>query len=133
MSARVLIATTQNWPFAAQLAGAFAGAGAAVEALSPPGSMLALSRHPQRKHAYRALAPLSSLCDATAQNRFDMILPCDDQAADLVLRATGGVVIGRHTFLAGAREGGRARGGNPWRWTMTMRWMMRWPASACRW
>jgi hypothetical protein len=106
MSARVLLATTQGWPFPAQLAGAFAAAGARVEALCPPGSLLTLSRHPQKFHAYRALTPLASLCEAMRAAPFDMILPCDDQAADLIARATGLSVAGRDEFLTRARAAG---------------------------
>lgn len=106
MTARVLLATTQAWPFAAQLAGAFAAAGATVETLCPPRSMLALSRHPVRFHAYRALAPLASLCEATRAGRFDLIVPCDDLAAGLIARATGSQMVGRDEFLTRAGAAG---------------------------
>jgi len=106
MTARVLLVTGQDWPFPAQLAGAFAGAGAAVEALCPRGGMLALSRHPRRFHAWRALAPLAALRQATQGTRFDLIVPCDDQAADLVSRAAGHTPVTRAEFLARAAEAG---------------------------
>jgi hypothetical protein len=106
MSARILLATTQHWPFPAQLAGAFAEAGAQVEALCPRGSMLALSRHPRRFHPYRPLAPLASLCEAIRAARFDLIVPCDDQVAELVARATGTHAAGRGEFLARAASAG---------------------------
>jgi hypothetical protein len=106
MTARILLATTQIWPFPAQLAGAFAAAGATVEALCPPDGMLALSRHPARFHSYRALAPLASLCEAMRAGRFDLVMPCDDQAGDLIAHATGARVIGRDEFLTRAAHAG---------------------------
>ena len=107
MSASILLfATTLDWLFPAQLAGAFTDVGARVEALAPPRSLLTLSRHPLRRHRYRALAAMDSLSRAIAQTRPDMIVPCDDQAADLVAKARGIPAIGRLAFLEAAAKAG---------------------------
>ena len=95
-----------TWPFPAQLAGAFAGAGAHVEALCPPRAVLARSRYVARLHRYNALAPMESLCQAIAAARPDMIIPCDDLAAEQVNRAYGNASIGRMDFLIRAAGAG---------------------------
>lgn len=95
-----------NWPFAAQLAGAFTAAGAQVEALAPAGSMLAHSRHPVRRHGYCALAPLASVRRALAGARPQLVIPCDDMMADLTARADGRTVPGRLEFLKRAQVAG---------------------------
>src|SRR3954462_14616444 len=106
MRATVLIATAMNWPFAAQLAGAFTAAGAQVEALAPTGSMLARSRHPVRRHAYSALAPMDSVRRAIAQVRPQLVIPCDDMMAELTARAHDTAVPGRLEFLERAKAAG---------------------------
>jgi hypothetical protein len=95
-----------TWPFPARLAGAFADAGARVEALCPPRAMLACSRYPARVHRYHALAPMDSLRRAVAAAQPDMIIPCDDLAAELVARVTGGSCLGRMDFLDRAAKAG---------------------------
>lgn len=106
MNARVLLATTQCWPFPAQLAGAFAGAGARVEALCPRTSILARSRHPARIHAWDAWMPIASLRGVLRGGRFGLIVPCDDLAAGMIARETGATVPGRAEFLVRARGAG---------------------------
>jgi hypothetical protein len=106
MSAGILLVTTMNWPFPAQLAAAFAGVGAQVQALCPPRAMLALSRHPVRMHRYRPLAMMESLSQAITAAQPDMIIPCDDQAGELVNRAYGKPNIGRMEFLTAAALAG---------------------------
>jgi hypothetical protein len=106
MRATVLIATAMNWPFAAQLAGAFTAAGAQVEALAPARSMLSRSRHPVRRHAYSALAPIDSVRRALAEARPHLVIPCDDMMAELTARAHGAAVPGRLEFLERAKAAG---------------------------
>ena len=106
MTAKVLIATTMDWPFPAQLAGAFAGAGARVEALAPTVSMLTRSRYPQRHHLYSSLGPLDCLSRAIATAQPDMVVPCDDLAARLVAEVDGKSLPGRIDFLRRAAEVG---------------------------
>lgn len=111
MPATVLLTTTMDWPFPAQLAGAFAGAGASVEALCPKGTMLARSRHPVRIHPHRALAPKSSLQKAIARAKPDLIVPCDDLAAEIVRTVRGGDdLANRHAFLLRAAGAGAPAG-----------------------
>src|SRR3954468_8299955 len=99
VTAKVLIATTMGWPFPAQLAGAFAGAGATVEVLAPPASMLTRSRYPQRHHLYSSLGPLDCLSRAIATAQPDLIVPCDDLAARLVAEVRRETLPGRIDFL----------------------------------
>jgi hypothetical protein len=106
VTAKVLIATTMGWPFPAQLAGAFVGAGAAVEALAPTGSMLARSRYPQNHHLYSSLGPMECLTQAIAAAQPDMIVPCDDLAARLVAEVEHKVLPGRLDFLRRAAQAG---------------------------
>jgi hypothetical protein len=106
MSARILLATTMTWPFPAQLAAAFAGAGARVEALCPPESVLTRSRHVAQSHRYQMLTPGQSLRRAIADARPDLIVPCDDLAAGLVSTARGETLPGRLEFLSRASAAG---------------------------
>ena len=111
MPATILLVTTMDWPFPAQLAGAFTAVGARVEALCSKGSMMSLSRHPQRFHPYQPLSPDGSLRRAITQSQPDFIIPCDDLAAEFVTRVAGGPDLSdRHDFLArAARVGAPAR------------------------
>lgn len=102
----ILLFTTMDWPFPAQLAGAFTGAGGRIEALCPPRAMLAASRHPVRHHRYHPAAAMDSLCQAIAAARPHITIPCDDQAAELVNRAYGAATIGRMEFLDTAAKAG---------------------------
>jgi hypothetical protein len=104
--ASILLVTTMTWPFPAQLAGAFAGAGARVEALCPPRAMLAKSRHVARLYRYNPVAAMESLCQAIAAAQPDMIIPCDDLAAELVNRTQDKAPIHRLGFLNRAAEAG---------------------------
>ncbi len=106
MPATILLATTMGWPFPAQLAGAFAGAGAQVQALAPASSMLALSRYPVRHHLYSSLAPMDCLAEAVAAAKPDLIVPCDDLAARLVAQRQGEPLPARLDFLSRAAEAG---------------------------
>lgn len=102
----VLLFTTMRWPFAAQLAGAFAALGARVEALCPAGSLLALSRHIGTRHSYDPLAPMKALARAETASRPVLIIPCDDPAAELLARFRGLPAVRRIAFLAAAAKAG---------------------------
>lgn len=107
MSAGILlVSTTLDWPFPAQLAGAFTDVGAYVEALRPPRALLARSRYPSRMHDYYPIAAMDSLTSAITAARPDMIIPCDDQAAELVNRNRGVPTMGRMEFLDAAQKCG---------------------------
>lgn len=108
MPATVLIVTAMSWPFPAQLASAFAGVGARVEALAPAGSMLSRSCYPERHHLYSSLAPADCLSEAIRTAKPDMIVPCDDLAARLVAQADGKPLPGRLEFLRRAAQAGAA-------------------------
>lgn len=95
-----------GWPFPAQLAGAFAGAGGQVQALAPASSMLARSRYPLRHHLYSSLAPMDCLTQAIAAAKPDLIVPCDDLAARLVAQVRGEPLPGRLDFLGRAAAAG---------------------------
>jgi hypothetical protein len=107
MSATVLLTTTMDWPFPAQLAGAFAGAGARVEALCPQDSALSVSRHPRRFYRHQTLSPDASLKNAIAQSQPDLVIPCDDLAAEIAQRVRGAADFSdRHEFLVRAAKAG---------------------------
>lgn len=107
MSAGILlVSTTLDWPFPAQLAAAFTDVGAYVEALRPPRGLLARSRYPSRMHDYYPIIAMDSLASAIAAARPDMIIPCDDQAAELVNRSRGASTMGRMEFLDAAAKAG---------------------------
>lgn len=111
MPATVLLAATMDWPFPAQLAGAFAGAGATVEALCPKDAMLAQSRHSSRVHRHHALAAEASLRRAIAAAKPNLIVPCDDLAAEILRAVRGGEdLANRHAFLLRAAKAGAPAG-----------------------
>lgn len=87
MSVNVLLATTVRWPSAGRLAGAFVAAGCLVDGLLPAEHPAARSRYFKRVHPYRPLGDLSSFLEATEQSRADLIVPLDDRATALLLRA----------------------------------------------
>ncbi|HEY4940798.1 MAG TPA: ATP-grasp domain-containing protein [Rhizomicrobium sp.] len=127
MGPRILLVTTMNWPSSARLAGAFAGVGAHVEALFPPGHVKGKSRFVHGRHHYSALFPQASLVSAIARAAPDLIVPCDDRAlallraqqaqaprsapAELIARSLGNTqsyrtLIARSDFIAAARAAG---------------------------
>ena len=85
MGPRVLLTTTMRWPSVARLASAFAGVGAAVEALLPRGHIAGKSRFVARTHAYDPLFPHGALARAIADAAPDLIVPCDDRALGQLL------------------------------------------------
>ena len=84
MGPRILLVTTVNWPSSARLAGAFAGVGAHVEALFPPGHVKGKSRFVQGRHFYSPYFPQASLTAALARSRPDLVVPCDDRALEML-------------------------------------------------
>jgi hypothetical protein len=80
MKSRILLTTSMDWPNAARLAGAFAQAGARVEALFPRHHPMRASRYLSGGHAYSPLTPLETLRRAIAASAPDLIVPCDDRA-----------------------------------------------------
>lgn len=111
MPATVLLTATMDWPFPAQLAGAFAGVGVTVEALCPKGAMLAQSRYPTRIHRHHALAAKASLRKAIATAKPDLIVPCDDLAAEILREMRGGEdLANRHAFLQRSAKAGAPAG-----------------------
>jgi hypothetical protein len=87
MAVKVLLATTVRWPSAARLAGAFAAAGCAVDALLPADHPARRSRYFSDVFGYRPFADLSSLRHAVARAQPDLIIALDDRATALLLRA----------------------------------------------
>lgn len=77
---KLLLVTTQHWPFPARLAIAFASLGWCVEAVCPRGHVLASTRAVHRVHAYSLLDPLRSLATALQASSPDFVMPCDDSA-----------------------------------------------------
>ena len=86
---RILLTTTVNRPFAARLAGAFAGLGCTVDAVFPARHVIAASRYLRRGFPYRPLSARASLARAVGNARPDLVLPCDDRALHLLLALDG--------------------------------------------
>lgn len=125
MAPRVLLTTTVNWPSTARLAGAFANAGADVEALLAPNHIASGSRYFGVRHVYEPLFPLRALAAALDRARPDLIVPCDDRAIaqllelhaeaphPVIARSLGRVgcyrhLISRATFIDAAGTAGIA-------------------------
>jgi hypothetical protein len=86
MPHKVLLATTIGWSSTARLAGGFAKASFAVDAICPADAPVLASRYLARAYPYRALAPLASFKSAIAASRPDIVVPCDDRAVTHLLR-----------------------------------------------
>lgn len=78
----VLIAATTWWPAPARLACAFAATGLGVAALCPPGHPLRKVRAVGRLFPYAALRPVDALARAVVACAPDLLVPCDDRAAE---------------------------------------------------
>jgi ATP-grasp domain len=87
MPVKVLLATTVRWPSAGRLGGAFAEAGCTAEALLPAEHPAQHSRYFSQVHPYRAMNGLTSLLAAIERARPELIVPLDDRATRLMLRA----------------------------------------------
>ena len=87
----VLVAAAILWPNAVRLCRAFHEVGFEVGAIAPVQHPVHRSRAPDRTFEYRPKAPLESLRDAIAQQRPDIIVPCDDRIVGHLcsLRARG--------------------------------------------
>ncbi len=86
MTRKVLLVTTVDWTSTARYAGAFAAASWLVDALSPKGAPVTLSRYVDRRYRYRPLFALASLRAAIEASRPDLLVTCDDRAVSLLLR-----------------------------------------------
>lgn len=105
--ATILLTATQRWQFPAQLAAAFTALGTRVEALCPRDAKLSRSRHVSRVYPHSLLQPAAALQSAVEQSDADLMIPCDDDAAELI-RAYQGLapLPGRAGFLAQAEAAG---------------------------
>jgi hypothetical protein len=86
MACRVLLAATVGWPSVARLAGGFGMASCTVDALSPGGAPVVVSRYLSHHYVYNPLFPLSSLRDAIVASNPDLVVPGDDRAVAYLLR-----------------------------------------------
>ena len=75
-----------DWPFPARLAQAFAALGARVDGVCPRASPLHRAKAPMRLHKFSFLAPLPALAAAIEKTSPDLVIPCDDLAAELLWR-----------------------------------------------
>jgi ATP-grasp domain len=75
----VLVATALLWPNAVRLCRAFREVGFEVGAIALPQHPVHRSKAPSRTFEYRPKAPLESLQEAIAEQRPDIIIPCDDR------------------------------------------------------
>ena len=77
---RILLVTTQRWPFVARLAGAFSRLGCHVDAICPSAHVLAGMHVLRRHYPYRLHGTLPALTASIADAAPDLILACDDTA-----------------------------------------------------
>ncbi|MCR0982322.1 ATP-grasp domain-containing protein [Roseomonas populi] len=82
---RLLIVSTQPWPFPARLCMALRRAGFHVEGASPPRAYLGRSAAPETWHRLRPWRLLPDLAEAVGAARPDRLIPCDDVSAMLVV------------------------------------------------
>ncbi len=87
----VLVATALLWPNAVRLCRAFREVGFEVGAIALPQHPVHRSNAPDRTFEYRPTAPLDSLREAIAEQRPDIVIPCDDRIVGhlCALRARG--------------------------------------------
>jgi hypothetical protein len=82
----VLLASSCTWASVPKLAAAFAGAQCVVVALIPARHPLHLTAAVTRRFRYRATRPVRSLAEAIAAARPDLIVACDERAAEHLRR-----------------------------------------------
>lgn len=80
--ANLLLATTLRWFSSARLAMAFSDVGFHVEAVCPFPHPFEKTSAVRKTHAYHALTPLRSFQKAIASSKPDLVIPCDDLAAE---------------------------------------------------
>ena len=99
---RVLLSTTVSWLSTARLALAFTEAGFCVEALCPPRHALGHMDFVSRTHRRRLLARPSALAATLEVVRPDLVIPCDERAAQELYRlyATRAEAIGDDRLTA---------------------------------
>src|SRR5215469_4501151 len=86
MARKVLLVTTVDWVSTARYAGGFAAASWTVDALSPRGAPVRLSRYIDANHTYLPLRARASLKNAIRRSQPDLVVPCDDRAASHLVR-----------------------------------------------
>jgi len=84
--AKILLAAATDWPFPAQLAGAFTALDARVEAVCLGKSPMRRSACVPRLHRFSPLKPLTSLTRAIMAAAPELVIPCDDLMAGLLWR-----------------------------------------------
>lgn len=81
---RLLVLSTQPWPFPARLCMALRRAGFSVEGASPPRAFLGRSAAPTAWHRLRPARLLPDLAAAVRAARPDRLVPCDDLSTRLI-------------------------------------------------
>jgi hypothetical protein len=89
MSCKVLISTTVGWTSTARHAWGFAASGCIVDAVAPAGAPVTQSRHVSKCHSYRSVSGRSSLRAAIREARPDLVVSCDDRAAENLVQLYG--------------------------------------------
>ncbi len=79
---KILLTATLRWPIAARLAIAFSKIGCRVDVICPREHPGAKTDAIRKRYHYSALQPLISLYVAIKYSEPDLIIPCDDNAAD---------------------------------------------------
>jgi hypothetical protein len=86
MSCKILMSTTVGWPSTARHAWGFAASGCIVDAVAPAGAPVTQSRHVSKCYRYRSISGLSSLREAIRAAQPDLVVSCDDRAAENLVR-----------------------------------------------
>lgn len=79
---RILITATLRWPVAARLTIAFSDIGCHVEAICPRQHPLSKTRSIRHIYTHSFIRPIASLQTAIIHSDPDIIIPCDDGAAE---------------------------------------------------
>lgn len=86
MPCKILISTTVKWASTARHAWGFAAAGCTVDCVAPADAPVTQSRYISTVYSYRSISGLSSLRDAIISGEPDLVISCDDRAAENLVR-----------------------------------------------
>lgn len=86
MACKILISTTVKWASTARHAWGFAAAGCTVDCVAPVDAPVTHSRYISNAYPYRSISGLASLKEAILAAEPDLVVSCDDRAAENLLR-----------------------------------------------
>jgi hypothetical protein len=86
MPCKILISTTVKWASTARHAWGFAAAGCTVDCVAPTQAPVTQSRYIANVYPYRSISGRASLRDAIRAAQPDLVISCDDRAAENLVR-----------------------------------------------